>query len=268
MWKEKVALITGSGRGIGKATAEALGLAGCRVVITGRDEVRLAAAVTDLRTQGIEVEGISGDLALPASARSLVQQVVETYGRLDVVINNAGLSMRGRFEELQPEVFREILDANVLNAMNVSRYAIPHLIQTKGSLVFVSSVVGLRALPMTSVYSAAKMALTGLAEALRLELRTEGVHVGIVYVGYTQNAPDKTMMNAQGQLVKLKPRDGGVADTPEGVAKVIVGNVRRRKFKSIHSVPGKVNAILNRWAPSLLERILASLYRRKPHLFE
>lgn len=264
----KVAIITGSSRGIGKATAISLGRQGCTVVLNGRHEGRLQAAVEDLASMGIRADGVAGDLVDPAVAKSLVDHTISKYNRLDIVVNNAGLSMRGLFSELEPEVFQDIFDANVINAMNVSKYAIPHLETSKGSLVFVSSVVGIRALPYTSVYSSAKMALTGLAEALKIELAKQRIHVGIVYVGYTQNASDKTVMNAEGEMVPLKPRDGGVADTPEGVARLILKNIRKRKFKTVHSTPGKVNAIMNRILPSLVETALTSIYHRKPELFE
>lgn len=264
----KVAIITGSSRGIGLATAVKLGEQGCKVIINGRNEGRLDVAVANLKAQGIEAYGFAGDLADPTVAKSLVDYAFSKYNRLDIVVNNAGLSMRGLFSELEPEVFREIMDANVINAMNVSRYAIPHLETSKGSLVFVSSVVGIRALPYTSVYSSAKMALTGLAEALKIELKKQRVHVGIVYVGYTQNASDKTVMNAEGAMIPLKPRDGGIADTPEGVAGLILKNIRKRKFKTVHSMPGKINSILNRFMPSLVETALTTMYHKKPELFE
>ncbi|MDP5169009.1 MAG: SDR family oxidoreductase [Bacteroidia bacterium] len=266
--RDKVAIITGSSRGIGKATAIALGDAGCIVILNGRSESRLKEAVSDLLSLGIRAEGIAGDLSDPQVAEALVEEVVNRHGRLDILVNNAGLSMRGRFDELDPEVFTEILNANVINAMNMARFALPHLQPSEGSLVFVSSVVGLRALPMTSVYSAAKMALTGLAEALRMENKKQGVHIGVVYVGYTQNAPDKTTMNAQGELVLLKPREGGVADSPEGVARLILSNIQKRKFKSVHSLPGKLNSVMNRFFPSLVETALYAIYKRKPELFE
>lgn len=266
--KGKVALITGSSRGIGKATAIALGQQGCQVVLNGRHTGRLQTAVEDLKSMGIDAMGIPGDLADPKVAEAMVEQVVQAFGRLDMVVNNAGLSMRGLFDQLEPEVFREMFDANVINAMQVTRYAMPHIKAQKGSVVFISSVVGIRAMPYTSIYSSAKMALTGLAEALRMEVKPQGVHVGIVYVGYTQNASDKTVMNAEGKMVPLKPRSGGVADTPEGVAALILKNIRRRKFKTVHSNPGKVTARLNRLVPSVLELGLATLYRRKPELFE
>ncbi len=264
----KVAIVTGSSRGIGLATAVKLGEQGCKVIINGRHEGRLNTAVADLIAQGIDAYGFAGDLADPTVAKSLVEYAFSKYNRLDIVVNNAGLSMRGLFSELEPEVFRDIMDANVINAMNVSRYAIPHLETSKGSLVFVSSVVGIRALPYTSVYSAAKMALTGLAESLKIELKKQRVHVGVVYVGYTQNASDKTVMNAEGEMVPLKPRDGGIADTPEGVAALILKNIRKRKFKTVHSTPGKVNSILNRFMPSLVETALTTMYHKKPELFE
>lgn len=264
----KIAIITGSSRGIGKATAVQLGQAGACVILNGRHEQRLHEAVADLVSRGIDARGFAGDLSDPEVAQHIVAFAIREFGRLDILVNNAGLSMRGLFTELEPKVFREIFNANVLNAMNVTNAALPHLIHSKGSVVFVSSIVGIRALPYTSVYSSAKMALTGLAEALKIELRKQQVHVGIVYVGYTQNATDKTVMNSGGYMVPLKPRDGGVADTPEGVAALIHKNIRTRSFRTVHSVPGKINAILNRIFPSVVEFALTQIFLKKPQLFE
>ena len=266
--KGKIAIITGSSRGIGKATAIQLGQQGASVILNGRNKQRLDEAVSDLRSQGIEARGFAGDLIDPEVAKGLIQFTIDEFGKLDILVNNAGLSMRGLFSELEPEVFREIFDANVLNAMNVTNAAISHLINSKGSVIFVSSVVGIRALPYTSVYSSAKMALTGLAEALKIELKKQRVHVGIVYVGYTQNAADKTVMNADGKMIPLKPRDGGVADTPEGVARLILRNIQKKQFRTVHSFPGKINSILNRIFPFIVEFALTRIYHKKPQLFE
>ena len=255
-FKNKVALITGSSSGIGKATAALLGKQGAQLVINGRNPEKLAVAKTWLQQQGVEVLAIAADVSNVVEVTLLIEKAMETYGRIDILINNAGMSSRGYFETLAPEVFEEMMRINFLGCLYPTKMALPYLQQSRGSIVFVSSVAGIRGLPETSLYCASKMALTSVAESLRVEFHEMGIHVGIVYVGITQNDPGKQVIAADGSRIVLEKRDERNAQTPEQVARAIAKNIRKRKFKMILTPLGKLNALANVLFPRLVDKLL------------
>lgn len=248
--------------GIGKATALALGRQGALVVINGRTPSRLQATADEFDREGISVLPIQGDVANSEDVQRLVAKTIDAFGRLDILINNAGISMRGAFEDLQDDVIQKVVGSNFVGSINMSRAALPYLRETKGHLVFVSSLAGIRGLPLVSVYSASKMALTGLAESLRLELMDNGIHVGIVYVGITQNEAEKTVLRADGKPITLQWRGIDRGQQREQVASAILKNIRQRKFKSVLTGLGRFEAIANRVAPGFVEQILKNAHKK------
>lgn len=249
---DKVVIITGSGSGIGKATAQAMGQQGARVVINGRTQEKLANAEQALRAEGIEVFAVAADVATVAGAQQLVDATLKEYGKIDVLINNAGMSSRGYFDTLSPVVMEDLLRINVLGSLYPTRAAVSALKETQGSVVFISSVAGIRGLPETSLYCASKMALTSIAESLRVELWEDQIHVGIVYVGITRNDPGKQVIDADGSRITLQQRDQRRAQTPAAVAKSILSLVKKRRFKTTLTTLGKIN----RWANVLFPRLV------------
>ena len=255
-FKNKVALITGSSSGIGKATAALLGKQGAKLVINGRNPEKLAAAETWLKSQGVEVRAIAADVSEVAAVTEMIEKAVHAYGRIDILINNAGMSSRGYFETLAPQVFDDMMRINFLGCLYPTKIALPYLQQSRGSVVFISSVAGIRGLPETSLYCASKMALTSIAESLKVEFYEMGIHVGIVYVGITQNDPGKQVIAADGSRIILESRQERSAQTPEQVAQAIVRNIRRRRFKTILTPLGKLNALANVLFPRLVDKLL------------
>ncbi len=255
-FQDKVAIVTGSSMGIGKATALALAEKGAKVVINGRNAVRLQATYQELLNKGYAVAAVGGDVSVYEDCQKIVREAVDHFGKIDILINNAGKSSRGYVEELSPEVFREMMEINFLGCVYPTQCALPYLKASRGSLVFISSVAGIRGLPETSAYCASKMALTSLSESLKVELHSAGVHVGIVYVGITKNDPGKTVIHADGSLRILEGRDQAQAQTPGQVAQAVLKHVRKRKFKKVLSRLGKINRITNLLFPRLVDRVL------------
>lgn len=251
-FRDKVVIITGSGSGIGKATARVMGEQGARVVINGRTPAKLTQAEQALRASGIEVLAVVADVATVAGAQQLVDATVQQYGKIDVLINNAGMSSRGYFDALSPVVMEDMLRINVLGALYPTRAALSALKESQGSVVFISSVAGIRGLPETSLYCASKMALTSVAESLRVELWDDKIHVGIVYVGITRNDPGKQVIDADGSRITLQQRDQRRAQNPRAVAVSIVALIRKRRFKTTLTTLGKIN----RWANALFPRVV------------
>jgi NAD(P)-dependent dehydrogenase (short-subunit alcohol dehydrogenase family) len=257
-FEDKVVLITGSSQGIGKATALSFAEQGAQVILNGRNQERLSQAVADLKATGANVIGIQADLTREAEAVRLLNDTIEAFGRLDILINNAGISMRGHFADLDPIVYRTVFDTNVQGVANLTIPAMQYIREANGSIVFISSLAGIRGLPGLSAYCASKMALRAMAESIRIEEAGSGLHVGLVQVGYTEIEFDKTTVAADGRLRIINNRSKFRAASKESVAKAILRNVRKRKFVTTLTPIGKLNAFLQSIAPGLVERILIS----------
>jgi len=249
----KVSLVTGASRGVGFATARALVLRGAKVVITARGAQRLAAARAELEALGGEVESVCGDVGVYRDAERMAAAALDRFGRLDMVINNAGVSMRGAFEELSPEVCQSVAATNLIGCLNVSKAAIAEIVRNRGNLVFISSIAGLFGLPGASVYCATKKALSGLAESLRLELIPKGVHVGVVFLGFTEHDPEKRILAADGSLV---PPDRPAHHTQAHAGRLIINMLAKRKRQLIMTPAGRVGAWAYRVSPRLLEWLI------------
>jgi len=252
-FKGKVALITGASRGVGFATARALALRGAKVVITARGEARLRDTRNRIERLGGDVVAVAGDVASLPDAQTMVQTAIDHFGRLDIVINNAGVSMRGHFTELTSEVCRQVAATNLMGCLNVSHAAIGHLVKSQGQLVFISSIAGLFGLPGASVYCATKKALTGLAESLRIELIPKGVHVGVVYLGYTEHDPEKRIIAADGSLV---PPGRPAHHSQAHAATLIVRLLKKRKRQLIMTPAGVAGWLVYRLSPGFVERAI------------
>jgi len=252
----KVAVITCSGRGIGKAIAAELACRGAKVVLSGRNEERLRKAERDIRQISPDVSVVRCDISSPEGGKYLIDEVIKSYGVIDILINNAGISMRGNFSDLDPAIFRSVFEANVFTAGNVSIPAIKYLKKSKGSLVFISSVSGLRGLPYQSVYSAAKMSLRALAESIRIEERDSGLHVGLIYVGYTENDPEKETLSSDGTRNAINPRKGRDVMTQQAVAEAVTRSIEKRRFITVLSTLGKLTALIQPVFPRLVELAL------------
>jgi short-subunit dehydrogenase len=255
-FKNKTAIVTGSGMGIGKAIALELCKQGANVVLNGRNPERLEKTFQEFLQKGYPVVAVQGDVTKISDCNALVQKAIDTFGALDILITNAGISMRERFENLKPEVFSQIIESNINGSAFPTHAALPHLKKTKGSVVFISSAAGMIGLPTASAYSAGKMALTALAQSLKIELASSGVHIGIVHVGFTQNDVEKRVLTATGELVPVAKRPAYLQQTQEQVAKAVLSVIRKKKFKVVLTLVGRINAFVARFFPSLLIRIV------------
>jgi len=254
----KVVLITGSSQGIGRATALEFSRLGAKIVLNGRNQERLDTAEQVLRQAGAEVYAIQADITREEEAKALIGQAIEHFGQLDILINNAGISMRGNFAELEPAVYRSVFTTNVFGVTNLTIPAMPHIKKAKGSIVFVSSLAGIRGLPGLSAYCASKKSLRAIAESIRIEEAASDIHVGLIQVGFTEIDFNKQTVAADGKLTTISDRSQFKAASKESVAKAIVKNVKKRKFITTLTTLGKLNAFVQAIAPGLVEKILIS----------
>ena len=261
----KVVLVTGASRGIGRAAAAAFLARGAAVVLSARGAERLARTAAELAGEGRRLATVVGDVADPADAERMVATALARFGRLDVVVCNAGVSMRGQFRDLSVETCVSVLNSNLLGTILVSRAAAPHLVAARGSLIFISSIAGLFGLPGASVYCAAKGGLTGLAESLRLELGEEGLHVGVVHVGFTEHDPEKRILAADGSGVLP---DRPAHQTQAEVGEAIVGAVARRRKRVVLTPVGKLGAFAWRLSPGFVMAAIGWAKRSRFKAFE
>ncbi|MBW1811166.1 MAG: SDR family oxidoreductase [Deltaproteobacteria bacterium] len=252
-FENKVALISGGSRGVGYAIANRLVDAGAKVVISARGAKRLEDSAARLRQKGGKVVAVTGDIGKWEDAKRMVNAAIDEFGRLDILVNNAGVSMRGDFADLSGEVCSRVIATNLTGSVNLSRIAMEHLIEARGSLVFISSIAGLFGLPGASVYCASKMALTGLCESLRLELIPKGVHVGVVYLGFTEHDPEKRILSASGELI-LPDRPAHHSQDKAG--KLVVDLITKRKRQVVMTPIGSLGWFAHRLSPLLVEKVV------------
>ena len=259
----KVAIITGSSAGIGKAIAIALAKKNVKIVLNGRNLERLEKTGEELRSSGYDLLSIQGDVGNYTDCEDLVERTIKKYGAIDILINNAGLAMEGTIAKSLPAVFEKVFHTNILGVLFPTKAALPHLKQSKGSIVFTGSIAGFMGLPDYSAYSASKMALTALAQSLKIELAGTGVHVGINYVGFAENDESKTYLNHQGKIEKMPVRKKIRRMPLEIVAAYFVNGIEKRRYKQTFSLVGKLTRILQKYFPALFEWIMIRKYLKQ-----
>jgi short-subunit dehydrogenase len=253
---DQVVIVTGSSMGIGKAVARRFAEKKAKVVLNGRNEQRLKAVVSEFKQFGYDVWGVCGDISNEEDCEKLIKSTIEQFGRIDILIKNAGVSMRGEVNKLSPGVISSVFQINAIGPFILTQKAIQHIVKAKGSIVFISSLAGLKGLPGLSAYSASKMALTALAESLRIEHARDDVHIGIFYVGYTQVEKGKTTLGADGELLILEERTGRLQHSIEEVAAKILRHVEKRERRSFTGLTGYLYSFLLRQFPMLMERLI------------
>jgi NAD(P)-dependent dehydrogenase (short-subunit alcohol dehydrogenase family) len=196
---DKVVLVTGGSSGIGQATALRLAGHGARVAVAARSAQALAATVAQAEAQGAEAIAIPTDVTQAEQCRQAIQTVIDRFGRLDVLLCSAGISMRAYFAGSDLAAMERVMRVNFFGTLYATYFAVPHIKQTHGSLVAMSSLTGKRGIPSYSIYGASKFAVQGLYESLRLELTREGVHVGIVSPGFVETPLRNQVLGADGQ---------------------------------------------------------------------
>ena len=247
--------------GIGKALANELGKRGAKIILNGRNFTRLEQVQQEMKQSGIESIIVSGDVSKIEDCKSLIDNTIKEFGKIDILINNAGLSTEGTVEELSLEVVKKIMEVNYLGSHYLTSLALPYLKASKGSILFSGSNAGIHGLSNYSIYSASKMALTALIEALKIELQDDDVHVGIAYIGFTENDPNKTIYDIDGKIIAQPNRSNFKTKPPEEVAKQIIKMIEKRTYKSYFSPIGKLNSFFARFAPIVIRKAVGKNYR-------
>jgi len=262
MWKDKVVIITGSSIGIGRRLAIEIGKRGGKVVINARNKSRLTKTCMDMKTEGLNISACPGDISKYEDCVKIVEHSIKNYGKLDVLVNNAGINAEATLEEINPDIFRQVMDVLFLGSVYMTKAAIPYIRQTKGSIMFIGSLAGIHGIGNYSAYCSSKMALTALTESLRIEMHQTGVHIGLAYVGFTENDPEKTILDKDGLVMPQPARTIVKQKLVTKVALQLLRMIERRRSKSTFTLLGKLNAIVNRISPFIVHRILLNSYKK------
>lgn len=212
---------------------------------------------------GIKAVACSCDVSKESDCKNLIGQAILTFKRVDVLINNAGISMRALFKDVDLNVLRNLMDVNFWGAVYCTKYALPELIKNRGSVVGVSSIAGYRGLPGRTGYSSSKFALNGFLEALRVENLKTGLHVMVASPGFTASNIRYAALIKDGSPQGDTSMEEGKMMASEEVALLIVKGVERRKRTLIMTGQGKLTVFLNKILPAFLDRLVYNHFTKE-----
>lgn len=249
----KTAIVTGAGSGIGKALAQAFAAQGANVVLAARSTGVLNELAEQLKQSGARVLVCPCDVSVEADCRKLIDETVAAFGGIDFLLNNAGISMRELFANSSPDVLKRLMDVNFWGTVYCTKYALPYLLASKGSVTGVSSIAGFKGLPARTGYSASKFAMQGFLESLRIENRKTGLHVLIACPGFTASNIRNTALKGDGSAQGESPRDEASMMQPEEVAYEILKAIHKRKQVLVLTTQGKMTVLLNKLFPKWMD---------------
>jgi short-subunit dehydrogenase len=264
MFKEKVVIITGASSGIGKACAEVFASEGANLVLAARNYDSLVQLAKSLEgIHGIKVLAVACDVSKEEDCQNLINEAMQHFNRIDVLVNNAGISMRALFKDLDISVLKTVMDVNFWGTVYCCKYAMPALLASKGTIVGVSSIAGYRGLPGRTGYSASKFAMNGFLESLRVENLNTGIHVMVACPGFTSSNIRNTALDVSGKQQGESSMDEKKMMSSQEVAKRIVRGVVRRKRTLIMTRQGKLAVLLNKIIPSWLDKQVYILFSKE-----
>lgn len=262
--KNKVVIITGASSGIGRSCAMLFAKYGAKVVLAARQYEKLIQLSEDLEQFGAEVLVLKTDVRNEEDCMALIQKTVERFHKIDILINNAGISMRALFSELDLKVMKEVMNTNFWGTVYCTKYALPYLLESKGSVVGISSVAGKKALPGRAGYSASKFAIEGFLETLRIENMRTGLHVMTACPGFTASNIRYSALTKDGSIQGESPRDEQKMMQPGEVAAHILSSIADRKRSFTLTSEGKALLFLNKLFPALTDKIVYHQMAKEP----
>lgn len=252
----KTVLITGASSGIGEALAYEAAAKGYNIVIAARNFEKLNAVKLKCDTIGGHTEIVLCDVSKKEDCEHLINETIRHFSQLDLLINNAGISMRALFADCDLSVIESVMAINFWGTVYCTRYAMPYLLKSKGSVVGVSSIAGIKGLPARTGYSASKFAMHGFLESLRIENRKTGLHVLIACPGYTASNIRNTALNKEGGQQSESPFDESKLMQPEEVASEIFKAIDKKKNYLFLTFQGKATYFLSKFFPRLLDKLV------------
>ena len=263
-WAGRVVLLTGASEGIGRALALELAACGARLGLVARSRERLEALADECRARGAEALAIEQDVAAAGASSRIVDATLAAFGCVDVLVNNAGITMWSRFDALSDlDVLEQLIDVNYLAAARLTHAALPALRASRGLVVAVASVAGLTGVPERTGYAASKHAMVGFFESLRIELAGSGVDVTVVAPDFVRSEIHRRAIGPDGRPLGRTPMQESRIMTAEACATELRRAMERRERLRITSLRGRWGLRLKPFVPGLLDRIAARAIRER-----
>ncbi len=254
--KNKVVIITGASSGIGEACAYAFARQGAKVVLAARSIDKLNHVKQQCEALGAQTLLVKCDVSLEEDCKELINQTVAQFKTIDILINNAGISMRALFADLDLAVLNQVMDINFWGTVYCTKYALPYLLAQKGSVIGISSVAGFKGLPGRTGYSASKFAMEGFMESLRIENLKTGLHVGVMRPGYTASNIRNAALNKDAKSQAESPFDESKLMSAEAVADYILNMIKTKKAEQVLTLQGKLSFLLQKFVPRILDKLV------------
>lgn len=258
----KTIIITGASSGIGKACALEFGKRGANLVLAARNSELLKSVAAQM-TSG-KVVTVIADVSREEDCKNIIESAIKNFGAVNILINNAGISMRALFSEADIKVLKQVMEINFWGTVYCSKYALPYLISSKGSLVAISSTAGKVGLPGRTAYSASKFAIEGLLQSIRTENLHNGLHVLVACPGFTSSDIRNRALNKDGNVQGESPRDESKMMQPQEVARKIAHAILKRKRDLILTGDGKMTVWLSKFFPALLDKMVFNHMAKEP----
>ena len=254
--KDKVVVITGASKGIGAELARQLAERGAKLVLAARNAGELETVAEYCKKRGAQVITVRADVGVERDCAAIMSGAALAFGGIDVLVNNAGATMWARFEDIQDlSILERIMRVNYMGAVYCTKHALPLLKQSRGLIVGISSLAGRTGVPTRTGYSAAKHAMTGFFDSLRIELEDSGVAVTMIYPGFVATGIRENATGPDGKPILVSPVKEGEVMSVEDCARRIVTAMERRDREVVMTARGKIGLFLKLFAPSLIDRI-------------
>lgn len=263
-FKDKVVVVTGGTDGIGKALVDALLKMGAKVATCGRNHDKLYQLQAEYPSAFLHT--MVADVSSENDCRRFMETTIKNFGGIDILINNAGVSMRALLKEATTEVIKKVMDINFYGTVYCTKYALDSIIERKGTIVGVSSIAGYRGLPGRSGYSASKFAVQGWLEAIKTELMADGVHVMWVCPGFTTSNIRNAALNKDSKSHGDTPMDESKMMTAEECAEHILTSVRKKKRTLVLTFTGKRTVFMQKFFPKLADKLTYKFFFKEGKL--
>jgi short-subunit dehydrogenase len=257
-FSNKVVVVTGGSEGIGKALVELFLSKGAKVATCGRNHDKLYQLQANFSGRSLHV--FTADVSKQSDCQNFIDSVIDTFGTIDILINNAGVSMRAEFKDTDIETIRRVMDVNFWGTIYCTKFSLEHIIKNKGTIVSISSIAGFRGLPGRSGYSASKFAVNGWMEALRTELLDAGVNVLWVAPGFTASNIRNAALNKDAKPHGETPMDEDKMMSSEECAEHILNAVTKRKRTLVLTFTGKQTVFMNKFFPSWTDKLTRKFF--------
>ena len=254
----KVVVITGGSDGIGKALVELYLNKGAKVATCARNYEKLYQLQSAHTGKPLFIHAT--DVSKENDCRGFIDAVIKEFGTIDILINNAGVSMRALVQDVDLDTIRRVMDINFWGTVYCTKFALEHIVKNKGTIVGVSSIAGYRGLPGRSGYSASKYAVNGWLEALRTELLESGTNVMWVCPGFTSSNIRNAALNSKGESQGESPMDEGAMMSSDECAIHIASAIEKRKRTLVLTFTGKRAVFMNKFFPSLADKLVRKFF--------